>query len=262
MDEATASVDFDTDGRIQRTIRGPEFANSTLFCVAHRLRTIIDYDRVLVLDKGKVIEFGTPCSLLQNENGIFRSMCEKSGEYEYLSTAAAYGNVIPDCMYLARLVHSVPASDKALHFVGFGVMAVLVFFSFQATVPRRKAWALTGASMAVVCLFSEVLQWMLTTRAFEWSDIVCNFLGASMFLFAAWMADRWIIQPRVGSNGGLGTQYRDSTRYWVLNSRGDGSPRESLGEDDDLDVELDEILVDSPPQTARGMHSASPSSGQ
>ncbi|KAJ2087296.1 hypothetical protein IW138_005076 [Coemansia sp. RSA 986] len=235
MDEATASVDFDTDGRIQRTIRGPEFANSTLFCVAHRLRTIIDYDRVLVLDKGKVIEFGTPCSLLQNENGIFRSMCEKS---------------------------AVPASDKALHFVGFGVMAVLVFFSFQATVPRRKAWALTGASMAVVCLFSEVLQWMLTTRAFEWSDIVCNFLGASMFLFAAWMADRWIIQPRVGSNGGLGTQYRDSTRYWVLNSRGDGSPRESLGEDDDLDVELDEILVDSPPQTARGMHSASPSSGQ
>ncbi|KAJ2563324.1 hypothetical protein IW140_006157 [Coemansia sp. RSA 1813] len=92
MDEATASVDFDTDDRIQRTIRGPEFANSTLFCIAHRLRTIIDYDRVLVLDKGKVAEFDTPYKLLQKENGIFRSMCEKSGEYEYLSTAA-----IPGC---------------------------------------------------------------------------------------------------------------------------------------------------------------------
>ncbi|KAJ2624970.1 hypothetical protein GGI25_006228 [Coemansia spiralis] len=85
MDEATASVDFDTDDRIQRTIRGYEFANSTLLCIAHRLRTIIDYDRVLVLDKGKVAEFDTPYNLLQNRDGIFRSMCEKSGEYEFLA---------------------------------------------------------------------------------------------------------------------------------------------------------------------------------
>ncbi|KAJ2657404.1 hypothetical protein IWW48_004533 [Coemansia sp. RSA 1200] len=84
MDEATASVDFDTDNRIQNTIRGPEFANSTLLCIAHRLRTIIDYDRVLVLEKGKVAEFDTPYNLLQNKDGIFRSMCEKSGEYEHL----------------------------------------------------------------------------------------------------------------------------------------------------------------------------------
>ncbi|KAJ2894628.1 hypothetical protein IWW38_002516 [Coemansia aciculifera] len=88
MDEATASVDFDTDDRIQRTIRGAEFANSTLFCIAHRLRTIIDYDRVLVLDKGKVAEFDTPWNLLQQESSIFRSMCEKSGEYEHLVAAA------------------------------------------------------------------------------------------------------------------------------------------------------------------------------
>ncbi|KAI9504392.1 P-loop containing nucleoside triphosphate hydrolase protein [Coemansia spiralis] len=84
MDEATASVDFDTDDRIQRTIRGSEFANSTLFCIAHRLRTIIDYDRVLVLDKGKIVEFDTPWNLLQRDSGVFRSMCEKTGEFEYL----------------------------------------------------------------------------------------------------------------------------------------------------------------------------------
>ncbi|KAJ2247958.1 hypothetical protein GGI13_004843 [Coemansia sp. RSA 455] len=90
MDEATASVDFDTDDRIQRTIRGTEFANSTLFCIAHRLRTIIDYDRVLVLDKGKVAEFDTPWNMLQREGGIFRSMCEKSGEYEHLVAAARH----------------------------------------------------------------------------------------------------------------------------------------------------------------------------
>ncbi|KAJ2407418.1 ATP-binding cassette transporter yor1, partial [Coemansia sp. RSA 2531] len=64
------------------------FANSTLFCIAHRLRTIIDYDRVLMLDKGKVAEFDTPWNLLQREGGIFRSMCEKSGEYEHLFAVA------------------------------------------------------------------------------------------------------------------------------------------------------------------------------
>ncbi|KAJ2671305.1 hypothetical protein GGI25_005548, partial [Coemansia spiralis] len=88
MDEATASVDFDTDDRIQRTIRGYELANSTLFCIAHRLRTIIDYDRVLVLDKGKVAEFDTPQNLMQNKDGIFRGMCEKSGEYGHLAASA------------------------------------------------------------------------------------------------------------------------------------------------------------------------------
>ncbi|KAJ2059706.1 hypothetical protein GGI17_004233 [Coemansia sp. S146] len=92
MDEATASVDFDTDDRIQRTIRGAEFANSTLFCIAHRLRTIIDYDRVLVLDKGNVAEFDTPWNLLQREGGIFRGMCKKSGEYKHLVAAAQRKN--------------------------------------------------------------------------------------------------------------------------------------------------------------------------
>ncbi|KAJ1820365.1 hypothetical protein LPJ75_000958, partial [Coemansia sp. RSA 2598] len=79
MDEATASVDFDTDDRIQRTIRGAEFSDSTLFCIAHRLRTIIDYDRVLVLDKGQIVEFDTPWNLLSKEGGLFKGMCEKTG---------------------------------------------------------------------------------------------------------------------------------------------------------------------------------------
>ncbi|KAJ2706136.1 hypothetical protein FB645_001893 [Coemansia sp. IMI 203386] len=91
MDEATASVDFATDDCIQRTIRGPEFANSTLFCIAHRLRTIIDYDRVLVLDKGQVVEFDTPAQLLQSPGGMFRSMCEESGDYAYFADQANAG---------------------------------------------------------------------------------------------------------------------------------------------------------------------------
>lgn len=84
MDEATASVDFETDAKIQTTIR-QEFTNSTLLCIAHRLRTVIDYDRVLVLDQGHVVEYDTPFNLIQGGGkGVFKSMCEQSGEMEIL----------------------------------------------------------------------------------------------------------------------------------------------------------------------------------
>ncbi|KAJ2817743.1 ATP-binding cassette transporter yor1, partial [Coemansia erecta] len=87
LDEATASVDAVTDGKIQRTIR-TEFGGATLLCIAHRLRTIVDYDRVLVLDQGQVVEYDTPYSLLQKSDGLFRSMCLKSGEFDFLFAAA------------------------------------------------------------------------------------------------------------------------------------------------------------------------------
>ncbi|KIO14761.1 hypothetical protein M404DRAFT_118392 [Pisolithus tinctorius Marx 270] len=77
LDEATASVDLETDNKIQRTIT-TEFRDRTLLCIAHRLRTIISYDRVLVMDAGKVAEFDTPYNLYQKEGGLFRGMCERS----------------------------------------------------------------------------------------------------------------------------------------------------------------------------------------
>jgi ABC-type multidrug transport system fused ATPase/permease subunit len=90
LDEATASVDNDTDAKIQATIR-TEFADRTIICIAHKLRTIIDYDKVLVLDKGKVIEFGTPLNLIE-QNGTFRSMCEDTGEFQELVELAKNGS--------------------------------------------------------------------------------------------------------------------------------------------------------------------------
>lgn len=87
LDEATSSIDFATDAKIQATIR-EEFGGSLLLTVAHRLRTVIDYDRLIVLEKGAVAEFDTPAKLLEQENGIFRTMCLKSGMFAELEAAA------------------------------------------------------------------------------------------------------------------------------------------------------------------------------
>ncbi|KAF8603075.1 P-loop containing nucleoside triphosphate hydrolase protein [Ceratobasidium sp. AG-I] len=83
MDESTASVDFETDAKIQHTIR-EEFGRSILLTIAHRLRTVIDNDRILVLNAGRVVEFDTPLNLLTRQDGVFHDMCRKSGDYEQL----------------------------------------------------------------------------------------------------------------------------------------------------------------------------------
>ncbi|KAF8216972.1 P-loop containing nucleoside triphosphate hydrolase protein [Mycena galopus ATCC 62051] len=67
LDEATSSVDFETDAKIQTTIR-EEFTDSLLLTIAHRLKTVIDYDRLLVLDKGKLVEFDTPLRLIEKDD--------------------------------------------------------------------------------------------------------------------------------------------------------------------------------------------------
>ncbi|KAG6809740.1 hypothetical protein H0H92_014907 [Tricholoma furcatifolium] len=87
LDEATSSIDFAMDAKIQATIR-EEFASCLLLTVAHRIRTVIDYDRLLVLDRGQIAEFDTPWNLIQKEGGIFRSMCLKSGSFSHLETEA------------------------------------------------------------------------------------------------------------------------------------------------------------------------------
>lgn len=77
-DEATSSVDMETDDKIQATIASG-FKGKTLLCIAHRLRTIIGYDRICVMDQGRIAELDTPLALWHREGGIFRGMCERSG---------------------------------------------------------------------------------------------------------------------------------------------------------------------------------------
>ncbi|VDB90127.1 unnamed protein product [Peniophora sp. CBMAI 1063] len=77
LDEATASVDYETDRKIQETI-AREFNDRTILCIAHRLRTIIAYDRICVLEQGEIAELDTPANLFA-VGGIFRGMCDRSG---------------------------------------------------------------------------------------------------------------------------------------------------------------------------------------
>jgi ATP-binding cassette subfamily C (CFTR/MRP) protein 4 len=78
LDEATANVDHRTDSLIQTAIRH-HFQTSTLLTIAHRLNTIIDCHRVMVLDSGRIQEFDRPYLLLQNTNGMFYKLVQQTG---------------------------------------------------------------------------------------------------------------------------------------------------------------------------------------
>ncbi|TNJ29811.1 Multidrug resistance-associated protein 1 [Giardia muris] len=78
LDEATAQVDRENDRLIQDTIR-ETMASTTIFSIAHRLDTVIDFDRILVVDAGKIAEYDTPANLLRREGSIFSQLVEKTG---------------------------------------------------------------------------------------------------------------------------------------------------------------------------------------
>uniref|UniRef100_A0A674EFY1 Cystic fibrosis transmembrane conductance regulator n=1 Tax=Salmo trutta TaxID=8032 RepID=A0A674EFY1_SALTR len=81
IDEATANVDPRTDELIQKTIRD-KFRECTVLTIAHRLNTIIDSDRILVLDAGQIHAYDEPYTLLQNPDGIFFKMVQQTGRQE------------------------------------------------------------------------------------------------------------------------------------------------------------------------------------
>ncbi|XP_060681943.1 multidrug resistance-associated protein 4 isoform X2 [Hemiscyllium ocellatum] len=84
IDEATANVDPRTDELIQKTIRG-KFEQCTVLTIAHRLNTIIDSDRILVLEAGRVAEYAEPCVLLENKDGLFYKMVQHLGKAEAIA---------------------------------------------------------------------------------------------------------------------------------------------------------------------------------
>ncbi|KAF9277276.1 hypothetical protein BGZ74_003407 [Mortierella antarctica] len=116
MDEATASVDVATDVMLQKAIR-VDFAQSTVLTIAHRLNTVIDYSRVLVLDHGEIREFDTPANLLRNPDSVFSSMVDETGAanaalLRSLANAAEAGNAIAVEEVLAASQAKVVGGDK------------------------------------------------------------------------------------------------------------------------------------------------------
>lgn len=78
-DEATANVDKETDNIIQQTIKN-NFQTCTVLTIAHRLNTIIDMDKVLVMDEGRIVEYDEPYNLLkENSTSLFASMVRQTG---------------------------------------------------------------------------------------------------------------------------------------------------------------------------------------
>ncbi|KAI9164467.1 hypothetical protein H9P43_008318 [Blastocladiella emersonii ATCC 22665] len=78
LDEASANIDQSTDELVQNTIRR-EFAHSTVIAIAHRIGTIIDYDKIMVLDRGQIVEFDSPAVLLSRPDSAFYSLAKESG---------------------------------------------------------------------------------------------------------------------------------------------------------------------------------------
>lgn len=80
LDEATSSIDFETDQMIQKTLRSSSaFKTTTLLVIAHRINTIVDSDKILVLDDGEVAEYGSPQNLLSDPSSQFSSMVAEHG---------------------------------------------------------------------------------------------------------------------------------------------------------------------------------------
>ncbi|EEY21461.1 canalicular multispecific organic anion transporter 1 [Verticillium alfalfae VaMs.102] len=78
IDEGTSSVDSATDVLVQKTIAQELSSGKTLIAIAHRLRTVLLYDRVCVMDQGRIVELGPPLELWE-QAGVFRGMCDRSG---------------------------------------------------------------------------------------------------------------------------------------------------------------------------------------
>ncbi|KAI8817199.1 P-loop containing nucleoside triphosphate hydrolase protein [Fimicolochytrium jonesii] len=79
LDEATAAVDVETDTIIQKTIR-EEFKDCTILTIAHRINTVMDSDRILLLDRGRIAEFDSPANLLRDKKSMFYSLAKEAGQ--------------------------------------------------------------------------------------------------------------------------------------------------------------------------------------
>ena len=102
LDEATANVDPETDRLIQMTIR-ETFSDCTVLTIAHRLNTIMDNDRILVVDAGQVVEFGHPYELLRKTDGFLKQLVDQTG----LETASLLTQIAAKVLSFIKLLNGI-----------------------------------------------------------------------------------------------------------------------------------------------------------
>ncbi|TDL17911.1 P-loop containing nucleoside triphosphate hydrolase protein [Rickenella mellea] len=88
LDEATAAIDYETDTAIQSSLRTELNKDTTVITIAHRLQTIMDSDKIMVLEAGRLVEFDTPMNLLQKESGLLRALVDESADSAHLRELA------------------------------------------------------------------------------------------------------------------------------------------------------------------------------
>ena len=104
-------MDFETDALIQRALR-KEFGSSTILTIAHRLQTVVDYSRILVLDQGTIREFDTPNALLQNPNSLFSNMVEETGPTNAALLRRLAAEAAKGVLELSEVIDALAISEK------------------------------------------------------------------------------------------------------------------------------------------------------
>ncbi|EEB95465.1 hypothetical protein MPER_05566, partial [Moniliophthora perniciosa FA553] len=87
LDEATSAIDYETDSIIQSSLRNDLGRDVTVITIAHRLQTVMDVDKIIVLDAGDMVEFDTPKNLLQKTDGYFKALVDQSHDKQVLLSA-------------------------------------------------------------------------------------------------------------------------------------------------------------------------------
>uniref|UniRef100_A0A663F8J0 Multidrug resistance-associated protein 4 n=1 Tax=Aquila chrysaetos chrysaetos TaxID=223781 RepID=A0A663F8J0_AQUCH len=141
IDEATANVDPRTDEFIQKTIR-EKFAHCTVLTIAHRLNTIIDSDRIMVLDEGRLKEYGEPYILLQEQDGLFYKMVQQVGKTEAASLIETAKRVILE--------------EGMIKFVSAVRLSQVSIFSVMLRLPLKNLSALQGKAIIFSAFFSGI----------------------------------------------------------------------------------------------------------
>ncbi|TDL20538.1 P-loop containing nucleoside triphosphate hydrolase protein [Rickenella mellea] len=88
LDEATAAIDYETDTAIQTSLRTELSKDTTVITIAHRLQTIMDSDKIMVLEAGRLVEFDSPKNLLQKDSGLLRALVDESADSAHLRELA------------------------------------------------------------------------------------------------------------------------------------------------------------------------------